>query len=106
MYTYIHGWGSATAALQDWWRVRLPGRTCSTPLVRSRFERHNLPRLEDPGAQLQRWWVTSPAVAHPRLSAFPQGVKSSARWHAALRSTRYATPGDTERDRPTSFSRA
>ncbi len=103
VYTYIHGWGPrAAAALQDWWRVRPTGpHVLHTSGAQPLPERHTLPRLEGSGAQLQRWWVTNPAVAHPRLSAFPRGVKSSARWHAALRFSRFATPGDTERDRPT-----
>lgn len=101
MYTYIHGWTpQAAAAMSRWWRVHPVGpHVLYTSGAQPLPERSDLRRLRG-SAAVRMWWVTNPAVAHPRISAFPRGVKLSSRWHAALRSARYATLSDPE-DRPT-----
>ena len=86
-YVSIYGWSSASAlALRSWSRMgghaRSQQQVLYTPGAQELPTPHDRHLLGD--HRLREWWVTNPAISHPRLSAFPRGVKSTARWHRAL----------------------
>ena len=101
-YTYIHGWNAASAlALQKWSRMDAPSPrvlyTSGARMLPTPNDRHYLDDMA-----LRKWWVTNPAESHPRLVAFPRGVKSTTRWHRALKSPLLERVASRKKeDRPT-----
>ena len=94
-YGHIYGWGGASRkALEKLMKLQ-PSFARQRPHVIFTSGAQQLPEgpakgrsldqlelLDAPG--LKQWWVTNPSIRHPRLSAFPRGVKSSARWSRAM----------------------